>query len=304
MKYTFSDEDEDIYSDATSTRRSTRNTGTHTPAEPSGPTITQSGRQVKARQGGAYGESMLSGQAAAGEENSDGTEAEATSGRPRRAAATNHTRNGWPANGGRHIEGYNDVDEMTSDEEGDASEQDYGMKRNPPTPQLQTSNSLIGDDEEEDDIIPLESDVEDQDELTDEEDVEMEASEKKKLIIKLPVKTPTPERKPPIKLRMSPAKESSKASGLFPATTTNSSQAAASGSAQSASVPEVEIKEHTEPSSNESSNIIINASEASSKPINIPPPSPSHQPQSPLAFRGSPEKPHLPPSINVGYGGS
>ena len=61
MKYTYSD-DEDIYSYSTTARRSTRNTGTHTPAEPSGPTITQSGRQVKSRHGGAYGESMLSGQ--------------------------------------------------------------------------------------------------------------------------------------------------------------------------------------------------------------------------------------------------
>jgi hypothetical protein len=60
MKYTYSDEEDDIYSDSTNNRRSTRNTGTHTPAEQSGPTITQSGRQVKSRQGGAYGESILS----------------------------------------------------------------------------------------------------------------------------------------------------------------------------------------------------------------------------------------------------
>lgn len=127
MKYTFSDEDDEGYSDATSTRRSARNTGTHTPAEPAGPTITQSGRQVKSRQGGAYGESMLSGQGTNAEAGSDESE-EVVSGRPRRAAAVNHSKNGWPAKGGRHIEGYNDVDEMTSDEEGDASEQDYGME--------------------------------------------------------------------------------------------------------------------------------------------------------------------------------
>jgi hypothetical protein len=128
MKYTFSDEDDEAYSDATSTRRSTRNTGTHTPVEPSGPTITQSGRQVKSRQGGTYGESMLSGQVANAGAQSD--EEEVLSGRPRRAAAANNTMSGWKAKGGRHIEGYNDVDEMTSDEEGDASEQDYGMYPN------------------------------------------------------------------------------------------------------------------------------------------------------------------------------
>jgi hypothetical protein len=124
MKYTFSEEEDEGYSDATSTRRSTRNTGTHTPAEPAGPTITQSGRQVKSRQGGTYGESMLSGQATTADAISDDSEG-IVGGRPRRAAA-NHSKNGWPGRGGRHIEGYNDVDEMSSDEEGDASEQDYG----------------------------------------------------------------------------------------------------------------------------------------------------------------------------------
>ncbi|KAH7041008.1 uncharacterized protein B0I36DRAFT_233345 [Microdochium trichocladiopsis] len=46
MKYTYSD-DEDFMSDSTN-RRSTRHTGTHTPAEPAGPVTTASGRQVKA----------------------------------------------------------------------------------------------------------------------------------------------------------------------------------------------------------------------------------------------------------------
>lgn len=130
MRYTFSEEEEEEgFSDDTSTRRSTRNTGTHTPAEPSGPTITQSGRQVKSRQGGTYGESMLSGQVvlgdAAGEPDAmNGEEEETAGGRPRRAAAASSANNGRPK---KHIDTYNDVNEMTSDEEGDASEQDYGM---------------------------------------------------------------------------------------------------------------------------------------------------------------------------------
>ena len=57
MKYTFSD-DEDI-SDALSSRRSTRPSGVSTPAEHAGPTVTSSGRQVKSRLGGLYGETML-----------------------------------------------------------------------------------------------------------------------------------------------------------------------------------------------------------------------------------------------------
>ncbi|GAM34888.1 hypothetical protein TCE0_015f02767 [Talaromyces pinophilus] len=63
LKYTYSD-DEDIFSDGLpTTRRSTRNaSGITTPGEPAGPTITASGRQVRARAGGIYGESMLSGQ--------------------------------------------------------------------------------------------------------------------------------------------------------------------------------------------------------------------------------------------------
>ena len=58
MKYTFSD-DEEGGSDAPSTRRSTRYSGASTPAEAAGPVFTASGRQVKSRHGGAYGETML-----------------------------------------------------------------------------------------------------------------------------------------------------------------------------------------------------------------------------------------------------
>ncbi|KAF7513257.1 hypothetical protein GJ744_009678 [Endocarpon pusillum] len=58
MRYTFSDDEED--SDDFPSRRSTRNSGVSTPAEPAGPTVTASGRQVKSRLGGSmYGETML-----------------------------------------------------------------------------------------------------------------------------------------------------------------------------------------------------------------------------------------------------
>lgn len=57
MKYSYSDE-EDEGSDFSGARRSTRNSGISTPAE-AGPTVTQSGRQVKSRIGGMYGETML-----------------------------------------------------------------------------------------------------------------------------------------------------------------------------------------------------------------------------------------------------
>lgn len=60
MKYTFSDEEEGA-SDAPSTRRSNRYSGASTPAEAAGPVFTASGRQVRSRHGGAYGETMLDG---------------------------------------------------------------------------------------------------------------------------------------------------------------------------------------------------------------------------------------------------
>jgi hypothetical protein len=67
MRYTYDDaedEDEDEnenFSDATSNRRSARQSGRNTPTEV-GPQYTASGRQVKPRQGGEYGASLLSNQ--------------------------------------------------------------------------------------------------------------------------------------------------------------------------------------------------------------------------------------------------
>ena len=68
MRYTYDDDGEDeeedynSFSDATSTRRSARQSGRNTPADV-GPQYTASGRQVKPRQGGEYGASLLSRQA-------------------------------------------------------------------------------------------------------------------------------------------------------------------------------------------------------------------------------------------------
>ncbi|KAH4800489.1 hypothetical protein HBH69_197970 [Parastagonospora nodorum] len=61
LRYTFSDE-EDFDSDNLGARRSTRTSGRETPAVPSGPTVTASGRQVRSRATGLYGETLLSGQ--------------------------------------------------------------------------------------------------------------------------------------------------------------------------------------------------------------------------------------------------
>ena len=71
-RYTYSD-DEDVDTDEPSSKRS-RQSGISTPIEHNGPTITASGRQVKARSGGVYGESLLSGQRASIDEGISETE--------------------------------------------------------------------------------------------------------------------------------------------------------------------------------------------------------------------------------------
>ncbi|USP78642.1 hypothetical protein yc1106_05916 [Curvularia clavata] len=61
QRYTF-DEEEDFDSDNLSVRRSGRQSGRDTPAAPAGPTVTASGRQVRSRATGLYGEQLHSGQ--------------------------------------------------------------------------------------------------------------------------------------------------------------------------------------------------------------------------------------------------
>jgi hypothetical protein len=293
IKYTYSDEEDEGYSDTTS-RRSTRNTGTHTPAEPAGPTVTLSGRQVRSRQGGAYGESMLSGThtPAITLGGNDGTseehdeDGEVVGRRPRRAAAV-QGQNGYKSGGGQHIEGYNSVDEM--DDEDDASEQDYG-------------------DDEEDDHVSIESDVEDSDDLSNDDDEmedDLDESQKKSLVVKLPVKTPTPEKK--VALSKSSASEGK--SGELPRSTSTldpiSNVAVKIGKpATESRVPQVTPDPSTQGASNESSGAEI------SKPINMPAqPDVNRMLPSPLspslAYRGSPEKPpyRFVAPINISQGG-
>ena len=125
MKYTFSDEEDDEEgSDALSVRRSGRH-GRDPPAVANVPTVTASGRQVRSRATGLYGETLLSGQVttegaspATGEyERSDGSGEEASA-NSRATRAAKNTSNGR-GRGRKHIETYNSVDEM--DDEDDAT---------------------------------------------------------------------------------------------------------------------------------------------------------------------------------------
>ncbi|KAL6232150.1 hypothetical protein BDW75DRAFT_218408 [Aspergillus navahoensis] len=130
LKYTYSD-DEDIFSDGLPPpRRSGRNTsGPSTPAEPTGPRFTASGRQVRSRAGGLYGESLLAGQ----RENTDHAE----DGGSERRQRTRVTRiNGYADFGMDHDEDTNSNDGQSSGNEWEGGEEE-------------DENDFEGDDEEE-----------------------------------------------------------------------------------------------------------------------------------------------------------
>lgn len=165
MRYTFSDEEMDVDSDALSVRRSARNSGRETPAVPAAPTVTASGRQVRSRAAGAYGESLVSGQTteraspATGDYvRSDASEEpQATNGRSTRAAATK-AADALPKKR-KHSEKYNSSDEMDDDED--------------------DATSWDGGDEDENDQMDVDDDDDQSDEASDEED------EQKSLVISL-----------------------------------------------------------------------------------------------------------------------
>jgi hypothetical protein len=147
LRYTFSDE-EDFDSDNLGTRRSTRTSGRDTPAVPSGPTVTASGRQVRSRATGLYGETLLSGQVsdraspATGDyERSDASEEPRAQGRSMRAG-NRSTTNGRPSNR-----------TVVSDDEEDATSWDGG-----------------DEDEEEPEQMDLDDDEDDQGEDSSEEE--------------------------------------------------------------------------------------------------------------------------------------
>ena len=124
MKYTFSDEEEGG-SDAPSTRRSNRYSGASTPAEAAGPVFTASGRQVRSRHGGGYGETMMeshqdiqgppTGKAYEGQGEADGVGV-ATRGRTR---GTSRNGVGRGVKSRNHTNGLDALDAM--DDESDAA---------------------------------------------------------------------------------------------------------------------------------------------------------------------------------------
>ncbi|KAI0168483.1 hypothetical protein BJ166DRAFT_258167 [Pestalotiopsis sp. NC0098] len=122
MKYTYSD-DEDFMTDSTGMRRSARNTGTSTPAEPAGPVTTASGRHIKAPSRMTVdasnnivtvdGDDQRSTRGASTRASSKESSVGPT-GRPRRSAAVNHSTNGWSSS--RKKQEYNSMDDDDEDD--------------------------------------------------------------------------------------------------------------------------------------------------------------------------------------------
>ncbi|TPX13760.1 uncharacterized protein E0L32_005704 [Thyridium curvatum] len=173
MKYTYSD-DEDFLTDSTGYRRSARNTRNHTPAEPSGPVTTASGRQIRAPNrltaedlstGGPSASASIQGDAYDEDVDMEDSSMGPT-GRPRRSAAVNHGMNGWSVAKPKE-------EEYDSEAEDEDSEPDFGDDEDEHVPD-------DSDDEEEEEF------AEDRDAL-DDEDRDL-ADSPKSFLVKLPVK--------------------------------------------------------------------------------------------------------------------
>ncbi|KAF2208515.1 hypothetical protein CERZMDRAFT_114500 [Cercospora zeae-maydis SCOH1-5] len=141
MRYTY-DEDVEDDSDATSTRRSNRHQSARSTPFESGPQYTASGRQIKQPQRGEYGESLLSTNVM----NTDelGPEYD-TKSRSQRAGTDDSDPvrpNGRPSRGNRnvnyavnprkrkHIDGYNDIDEMSDEDDAAPSGDEWNSDQN------------------------------------------------------------------------------------------------------------------------------------------------------------------------------
>lgn len=269
MKYTYSD-DEDMFDSESTNRRSTRNTGTHTPIE-TGPITTSSGRQIRA----PTRLNPVTGSSAPGSEQGDTPDFEkensvGPTGRPRRSAAVNHGTNGWSGSNPRSRQNTSD------DSEGDESEAEFG-------------------DDEEDAHVPEESEEEDEfdeNEAMVEDDLD---DQPRSLVVKLSVTPP--------KLRNLLVTDA-KAGNIVVAPGENDEEKKANvpdaplvemQDAPAIETPSKAVSNPTDtPNSGRASEIDIVSPERSINVAGRQPPTPSIH-VSPLAFRGSPEKSYVQP---------
>ncbi|KAK3676332.1 hypothetical protein LTR78_003606 [Recurvomyces mirabilis] len=159
MRYTYDDDEQDLDSDAGSARRSARTSARATPLS-DGPTYTASGRQIRQPRQGHYGESLLrngvgvDGTEDEGDElapaygaradDEDSDEPPTTLGRATRSA-------GRPANGAsnpkkrKHIDGYNEIDGMSDEEDAAPSGDEWDSDKNEEDKDMPDADD--GDDE-------------------------------------------------------------------------------------------------------------------------------------------------------------
>ena len=168
MRYTYDDEYEAIDSDATSTRRSARQSARGTPFS-DGPTYTASGRQIRQPRTGQYGESLLrtemgvdddapSGPEEAvpdylpGDEGDDDSEPPTTLGRATRGGGRAAAVAAENPRKRKHIEGYNDIDDMSEeDDAGDEWDSDKNDGEDEDMPDADDADDESNEESEEDD---------------------------------------------------------------------------------------------------------------------------------------------------------
>jgi hypothetical protein len=173
MRYTY-DDDDDFASDGLSTRRSTRHA---TPAD-TGPVITASGRQVKSRVGGLYGESLSTEQRREyepGDAETEGSADDMPASAPTRGARRTSRARQEPSKLREHYDG---ADDMETDSDGP---QDDG-------------GEWSGDENEPDDD-ESEGDATDDEEVDGDAVSADEGDMQQSLVVQLryrPVKTPVP----------------------------------------------------------------------------------------------------------------
>lgn len=126
-RYTFDDNDDedDFESDALSVRRSTRQRSDRSTPVDAGPTVTASGRTVRPRGGGMYGETLLSGQTTGLETGSyaasENSESLNEQGRATRASRRSGGAVNLNGNRKRKLDTYNSYDEMSDESDADQS---------------------------------------------------------------------------------------------------------------------------------------------------------------------------------------
>lgn len=173
MRYTYDDdEDQDTFdSDATSTRRSTRNVSSRNTPLDAGPIYTASGRPSRQPRRGDYGESLLSheldnttdelspdykgGIVADGDE--DDSEPVRSGGRAMRSSGRQPLAIGGSNSRKRkHIDGYNSIDEMSDEEDAGSEDDEWDSENNDvedeamPDAEDEDDNEMTGTGEDDD----------------------------------------------------------------------------------------------------------------------------------------------------------